>query len=333
MWMCEQSSQRATWPPRAAVRQLSMADMTLSWPRLTWPALALRHAGPWSRKISATSSAGRDISASAGRPDLLELERDVLQRAHDLADRLGGDAGIERRGVELGVTEQHLDDADIDVLLKQMGGEAVPQGVQGDAPVDLRYLGGGVTGAIELARGHRLRRVAAREQPTLRLRRLPPGPQQVEQARREHDVTVLAAFALLHADDHPLAVDVGDLERDDFGGAQAGAVGHAQCRLVLEPRRGIEQPRHFLQTEHDRQLAGLMNECRVLDDVRAPERNPEEEPQRSHGVIENRYMRAVRRQMQLKASDVLEARRVGRSPEERSEVLDGADIALLGLRR
>jgi hypothetical protein len=30
----------------------------------------------------------------------------VLQRAHDLADRLGGDAGIERRGVELGVAEQ-----------------------------------------------------------------------------------------------------------------------------------------------------------------------------------------------------------------------------------
>src|SRR5207247_5860119 len=112
-----------------------------------------RHVGPWSRNISATSKAGRDISASAsaGRPDLLELERDVLQRAHDLADRLGGDAGIERRGVELGMTEQHLDDADVDVLLKQVGGEAVPQGVQGDAPVDLRHLGGGVTGAIELA--------------------------------------------------------------------------------------------------------------------------------------------------------------------------------------
>ena len=41
----------------------------------------------------------------------------------------------------------------------------------------------------------------------------------------EHDVTVLAAFALLDADDHALAVNVGDLERDDFGGAQAGAVG------------------------------------------------------------------------------------------------------------
>ena len=100
-------SQRATWPPRAAVRQFSIADITFNWPRLTWPALALRHAGPRSRKISATSKAGRGTRAvSAGRPDLLELDRDMLQRAHDLADGLGGDPRIERRGVELGVTEQ-----------------------------------------------------------------------------------------------------------------------------------------------------------------------------------------------------------------------------------
>ncbi len=68
--------------------------------------------------------------ASAGGPDLVELERDVFQRVHDLADRLSGEAGIERRGLELGVTEQHLDDANVDVLLEQVGGEAVPQGVQ-----------------------------------------------------------------------------------------------------------------------------------------------------------------------------------------------------------
>src|SRR5271166_6295759 len=73
--------------------------------------------------------------------------------------------------------------------------------------------------------------------PALRPRRLPPGAQQVEQARRQHHVTVLAAFALLHADDHPLAVDIGDLERNHLGGAQAGAIGHAQRRLVLQPRR------------------------------------------------------------------------------------------------
>src|ERR1700694_789006 len=77
----------------------------------------------------------------------------------------------------------------------------------------------------------------------------------------------------------------------------------------------------------------LVDERRVLDDVGAPERDPEEEPQCSHGVIENGDVRAVRCQMQLKASDVLEARRVGRSAEERSKILDGADVALLGLWR
>jgi hypothetical protein len=52
--------------------------------------------------------------------------------------------------------------------------------------------------------------------------------------------------------------------------------------------------------------------------------------------IENGNVCAVRRQMQLKAPDVLEARRGGRSAEERSKILDGADgadVALLGLWR
>src|ERR1700738_1080534 len=40
-----------------------MADITFIWSRLTRPALALRHAAPWARKISATSSAGRDMTA------------------------------------------------------------------------------------------------------------------------------------------------------------------------------------------------------------------------------------------------------------------------------
>src|ERR1700716_1366844 len=62
MWAHLSFSQRATWPPSAAVRQCSIALMTFIWPRLTWPALALRHAAPWSRKISATSSAGRDMA-------------------------------------------------------------------------------------------------------------------------------------------------------------------------------------------------------------------------------------------------------------------------------
>ena len=64
--------------------------------------------------------------ASVGWLDLLELERDMLQWAHDLAERLGGDVSIERGRLQLRMSEQHLDDSDIDFLLEQVGGEAVP---------------------------------------------------------------------------------------------------------------------------------------------------------------------------------------------------------------
>src|SRR5215469_9983173 len=90
-----QASQRSTWPPNAHVRQRSIADMTFSWPRLTWPAWEARQAGPRRRKMSATSTAGRDNGgASAGH-----LQQQV-ERARHLADRADGDAGIERRRVE-----------------------------------------------------------------------------------------------------------------------------------------------------------------------------------------------------------------------------------------
>ena len=53
MMVCEHFSQR------------SIADITFNWSRLTLPALAERHAAPWSRKTSATSSFGRGTVARA----------------------------------------------------------------------------------------------------------------------------------------------------------------------------------------------------------------------------------------------------------------------------
>src|SRR6266536_1312579 len=96
-----QASQRSTCPPNAAVRQRSIADMTLSWPRLTWPAWDARQAGPRQRKMSATSTAGRDN----GRGLAGHLQQQVEWARH-LADRTDGDAGVKRRGVELLVAAQ-----------------------------------------------------------------------------------------------------------------------------------------------------------------------------------------------------------------------------------
>src|ERR1700741_3860129 len=102
MRRCAQASQRSTWPPNAAVRQRSIADMTLSWPRLTWPAWDARQAGPRWGKVSGTPTPtgqarglkahGRDNGcASTGH-----LPQEV-ERARYLADRADRDAGVKRR--------------------------------------------------------------------------------------------------------------------------------------------------------------------------------------------------------------------------------------------
>src|SRR3954447_1470491 len=136
-----------------------MADMTLSWPRLTWPALAVRQAAPWSRKMSASSRAGRTMSACALCRRLVPLQperRAPIERAHDRADGVGGDPRIKRRGLELGVPEQDLDHADVDVLLQQVGCEAVAQRVRRDPLGDPGPVGGGMDRAVELTRGERV---------------------------------------------------------------------------------------------------------------------------------------------------------------------------------
>ena len=63
------------------------------------------------------------------------------------------------------MSEQDLDHANIDVLLQQMGGEAVPQRVRRHALGDLGRLRRRVAGAVELTRGDRVERIVAREQP------------------------------------------------------------------------------------------------------------------------------------------------------------------------
>ena len=94
--------------------------------------------------MSATSRAERPTRAAL-------RGRQNLQRTDHLAQDLGGHVGIQRRGLELLVPKQHLDHADVDLLLQQVRGEAVPQRVHRHALVDLSRQRGGMNSAIELA--------------------------------------------------------------------------------------------------------------------------------------------------------------------------------------
>jgi hypothetical protein len=49
----------------------------------------------------------------------------VLERADDLAQQISRDLGIERCRLQLLMPKQYLNDANIDLLFEQVGGEAV----------------------------------------------------------------------------------------------------------------------------------------------------------------------------------------------------------------
>src|SRR5437763_5361239 len=187
--------------------------MTFSWPRLTWPAWEARQAGPRRRKMSATSTAGR----GTGRASAGHLPQEV-ERARHLADRADGDAGVERRRVELLVSQQNLDDADIGLLLQEVGGKAVPQRMNADTLGDAGTPRCQANDPMQLARTRMLLAVAGKQpgltgrHPALLARNAPPFVQYLEQDGRENDVQILLALALLDADDHPGTIDIGELE-------------------------------------------------------------------------------------------------------------------------
>src|SRR4029077_20913141 len=80
------------------------------------------------KDVSDLQARPRHAGLSGGRRSAREVDAQPLQWALDVADRVDGDAGVERRRLQLRVSEQNLDYANIDALLEQMGGEAVPQG-------------------------------------------------------------------------------------------------------------------------------------------------------------------------------------------------------------
>jgi hypothetical protein len=83
------------------VRQLSIALITFNWPRLTWLRLASRHAGPWPRKMSATSSDGRAMAGGRLR------QGKMVERTRDGSQQIGGDLRIAGSGIELRMSEKN----------------------------------------------------------------------------------------------------------------------------------------------------------------------------------------------------------------------------------
>ena len=86
----------------------------------------------------------------------------------------------------------------------------------------------------------------------------PVVAQSLQQARGEHDVAVLAALALLDADHHELAVDVGRAQADGLGDSKFGRVAGGQDDSGVEDGDGIRKGDDLLGAGDHRQLGGLL---------------------------------------------------------------------------
>src|SRR6266571_5272245 len=155
---------------------------------------------------------------------------------------------------------------------------------------------------MQLARTRMLPAVAGKQpgltgsHPSLLARSAPPFAQYLEKDGRENDVPILLALALFDPDDHAVTIDVGELERYDLRGSQAGGISQAQERLVLDVYCRGEQPTDLFPAQNNRQAARLAGRDQLLGKIVALQRDPEEEPQGSGTDVGGRCRRPDRRQ-------------------------------------
>ena len=77
------------------------------------------------------------------------------------------------------------------------------------------------------------------------------GAEDFQQAGGEHGVTVFASFAMLDAQEHAVAVDIGDFEGDCLGDAESGSVAGQQHGAVLDAVDVVEKALDLIGGEDD----------------------------------------------------------------------------------
>ena len=149
-------------------------------------------------------------------------DRECVQRTGGGAEMPPGKMQIDRCLLQVAMAQQYLDGAQVGAGFEQMCGKAVAQRVRMDVLVlKTGAFGGLLTGMPDDLGGDRMtRRVpsVAGKQPVggLAPQSAPVDAQFLEQLRAEHDIAVLASLAAPDMDDHPLAVDIADLQVRHF---------------------------------------------------------------------------------------------------------------------
>src|SRR6202167_4387489 len=142
-------------------------------------------------------------------------------------------------------------------------GEAMTQSVRMDAPMlKARTFSSDLAGGPEDLGGDGITcgvPAVAGKQPLLRLapETSPVDAKFLQQLRAEHDIAVLAAFALADMNHHPLAVDVTDLQASRFCAACAGGIHRHQQDAMKRCVGGSHKRAAFFLTEYPPKVTHL----------------------------------------------------------------------------
>ena len=241
---------------------------------------------------------------------------------------------VARRRLQLVVPEQRLDRPDIDPAIVEMRREAVPQRMHVDRLPDARRLPTSVedvlswwvvSGRPDLRPGNS-RRSCTGTPASRRASAAPSTIRATERAISGDSITSrsLRPFDCCDVDDHLRAVDVLDLEPDDFAGAQAGAVAEAQHQPVAQAPAIASSRFASSWTQDQRNLLRLLEVENLGRQIVPAQRDAEQEAQPGHGGVARHDANAGLGQMELEQPDLVGRRRIGRALQPGRKSLVGA---------
>src|SRR3954466_2673003 len=267
--------------------------------------------------------------------DLALLRTEEVERTLGAPDVPLGHLGVPGRGLDRRVAEQPLDSADVGARLEKVCGEAVTQGMSGDALFEAALDYDLVQYTLDRARRDGPTRDGPGEQEaSLRACGLPVRPQDVEQALAEHHVAVLRALALVNVDEHALAVDIGGLQRARFRNPEPGTVGRHQDRAMLERPDLLEELLDLLASEDIWQALGSLGPRDLRDHLGTVQRRRIEELDGGDiHVLRRRTSLPLVHEVQQEVADLLLPELCRRAPVVVNEVVGALQVLLLRRRR
>ncbi len=228
------------------------------------------------------------------------------------------------------MAQQPLHGQQIDARFKQVGGVAVPQGVHRHA---LGQAGGPHGAAADLLGGRNAQgvvAVCAGEQPSAWAVAAPVVTQLVQESFGERDETVLAPLGVAEVEQAPRSVKVFDLQADDLGDTQAAGVGEAEQQAVPLTGQRFEETPDLVETEDDREGAGLLAVGEVGNEVGAAEGDGVEETQSRSGLVEEAPGNLLLQEMELEGAELLGGELIGGSAEVLGEADHSGEVGLDG---